>query len=134
MDKIFLSKKAKQLRSNWRKRAKKYNCDLSTVPETSVIFNFLKDVVNDGKLSCYLTGNLLDMKDVEFDHKISVSRGGSFNLKNVGPTSRKLNNIKGEMTDKEFKQLLKLVSKWGDKGAYIMHRLSRSNVVFGRKG
>ena len=132
MNKIYL-KKARQLRSNWRKRAKKANIELlHQVPDSKEICKFIVSLEKNGKFYCYLTNAELNFSDVEFDHKISVTRGGDFNLKNIGVTSRRLNNIKGEMSAKEFKQLLRLISKWDDGGSNLLHRLSRANNVFRR--
>ena len=70
---------------------------------------------------------------MEADHKDPVSRGGSYRLKNIGITSKRLNGIKGSMSVKEMKALLKLVSKWEDKGDSLFSSLLASNKIFRKR-
>lgn len=84
-------------------------------------------------LKCYFTGNFISNEVVELDHKTPLVRGGQLHLKNVGVTSRWYNNIKGQMTEKEFRQLLKCVSKFEDKGDALFRRLSASNNIYSRR-
>lgn len=122
--------KASQVRSSWRERAKKFGLNLDEVPSRPEIQEWLEKA---HPLKCYFTGGFISQEVVELDHKEPLSRGGSLTLKNVGITSRWYNNIKGQMTEKEFRQLLKLVSKWDDKGDTLFRRLSASNNMYSRK-
>lgn len=83
-------------------------------------------------IKCYISGSFISNEVVELDHKIPLVRGGKFALDNVGITSRYYNNVKGQMTEKEFRQLLKTVSKWEDKGAALFKRLMSSNHIYKR--
>lgn len=81
---------------------------------------------------CYLTKEPLTKARIELDHKEATSRGGTFGLLNVGVTSRHMNAAKGGMHEKEFRGLLKLISKWEDGGHTLLMRLRASNNVFRR--
>lgn len=122
--------KAGQVRSSWRERAKKYGLNLDEVPTRPEIQKWLED---SHPLKCYFTGGFISNEVVELDHKHPLVRGGSLRLENVGITSRWYNNIKGQMSEKEFRQLLKMVSKWEDKGEALFKRLSASNHIFSRR-
>lgn len=122
--------KASQVRSSWRERAKKYGLNLDEVPSRPEIQKWLED---SHPLKCYFTGGFISQEVVELDHKQPLVRNGSLKLTNVGVTSRYYNNIKGQMSEKEFRQLLKVVSKWEDKGDALFKRLSASNHIYRRK-
>ena len=122
--------KATQSRSSWRMRAKKYKLNLDEVPTREEIQNWLEAQM---PVKCYFTGGFISTETVELDHKIPLVRGGKLHLENVGITSRWYNNIKGQMTEKEFRQLLKVVGKWEDKGEALFRRLSASNNIYRRK-
>lgn len=123
--------KASQLRSSWRRRAKKIGIDPDSLPSRVEIQSFINGY--NGKLICYLTNGKLTKSIAEFDHKIPTTRGGTFSLDNIGITSKRLNSIKGSMTDKEFLELMKLVSEWEDKGESLFKRLSMANNVYRSK-
>jgi len=122
--------KATQVRSSWRERAKKYGLPLDEVPTRAEIQEWLEA---NQPVKCYITGSFISSEIVELDHKHPLSRGGSLKLPNVGITSRWYNNIKGQLSEQEFRQLLKLVSKWEDKGDMLFRRLSASNHMYSRK-
>lgn len=122
--------KATQVRSSWRERAKKYGLSLEEVPSRPEIQKWLED---QHPIKCYFTGSFISSEIVELDHKQPLCRGGSLKLHNVGITSRWYNNIKGQMSEREFRQLLKLVSKWEDNGDMLFKRLSASNHMYSRK-
>ena len=69
---------------------------------------------------------------VELDHKVPISRSGSFGLDNLGVTSRFYNNSKGDMTNIEFLQLLSTISSWDGGGKHLLLRLIRSNSMYSR--
>jgi len=121
--------KASQVRSSWRSRARKYGHNLDDVPSRIQIQEWLE---SQDPLKCYITGSFISPEVVELDHKIPLIRKGKLSLENVGITSRWYNNVKGQMTEKEFRSLLKVVSKWEDKGQALFKRLSASNHIYRR--
>lgn len=121
--------KASQVRGSWRTRARKYGHSLDEVPTRADIQKWLEE---QDPIKCYITGTFISNEVVELDHKTPLVRGGKFDLDNVGATSRYFNNVKGQMTEKEFRQLLKTVSKWEDKGAALFKRLMSSNHIYKR--
>lgn len=123
-------KRATQARSSWRRRAKTLKSNLDDIPSRKDIQDWLDKQV---PYKCYITNCELSHNLIELDHKIPVSRGGSFKLDNIGLTTKRLNNIKGNMTYVEFKKLLKLISRWDDCGASLLNRLYASSTVFRRK-
>ena len=128
----FHKYKATQFRSNRIRKAKQMGVDIKEVPSRLDIIDWLNKKY---PYTCYFTGEALDRK-FGVDHMIPIARGGSFGLSNLCITSPFLNGAKGAMTVDEFKQLLKLISKWEDKGKGILARLQVSNSMFGkpRKG
>ena len=122
--------KASQARSSWRTRAKKYGLPLEDVPTRLEIQQWLED---QSPLKCYISGSFISNDVIELDHKTPLVRKGSLRLDNVGVTSRYYNNIKGQMTEKEFRSLLKCVSSWEDKGQELFKRLMASNKIYGRR-
>lgn len=121
--------KASQVRGSWRNRARKYGHPLEDVPTRIEIQEWLEA---QDPIKCYITGSFISPEVVELDHKQPLIRGGKLALSNVGITSRWYNNIKGQMTEKEFRQLLKVVSKWEDGGQALFKRLSASNHIYKR--
>ena len=122
--------KATQSRSGWRTRAKKYGLNLDDVPTRSEIQEWLEA---QDPIRCYLSGSFISAEVMEIDHKIPLVRGGGLSLDNCGITSRWYNNTKGQMTEEEFKQLLKVINKWEDGGKALLQRLSNSNNIYRRK-
>ena len=122
--------KATQYRSSWRARCKKVKGDLDEVPTRATIQEWLDITI---PYKCYLTKDFLNKRTMEADHMEPVSRGGSFTLKNIGMTSKRLNGVKGNMNVKEFKALLKLVSKWEDGGDSLFARLLAANNIYRRR-
>jgi 5-methylcytosine-specific restriction endonuclease McrA len=129
-DKPYEFRKAQQYRSSWRRRCKKSGGNLNDIPVRKVIQEWL---VNQKPYTCYITNDLLKETDVEADHIQPISRGGSFKLSNVGLTSKRMNQIKGDMTISELHQLLELVSKWEDKGKSLFKRLLSSSNIYRRR-
>lgn len=125
----FFQYKASQLRSSWRERGKKYGENLDNIPSRPEIQKWLED---QSPIRCYIAGTFISNEVLEVDHKIPICRGGSFDLDNLGCTSRYYNNIKGSLTEKEFRDLLKITSKWEDKGQALFKRLMASNHIFSR--
>lgn len=62
--------------------------------------------------NCYLTGDKIDLRESQsyhFDHIIPSSRGGQNNFENLGITTSKANQAKGDMLVQEFVELCKKV-------------------------
>lgn len=114
--------KSSSLRNSWLARAGKLKIDKELVPTRQQIEDWLSSQM---PFICYYTGENLGV-NFEADHKIPVSRGGSFDLKNICLTSPLLNGAKGTLTDKEFVQLLKVILKWDDAGKSLLKRLRAS--------
>ena len=125
----FYQWKASQVRSSWRSRAKRFGLNLDDVPTRVEIQQWLEA---QDPIRCYLSGSFISNEVIELDHKTPLSRSGSLKLDNVGITSRYYNNVKGNMTEKEFRSLLKAVSKWEDKGQSLFKRLMSSNHIYKR--
>jgi hypothetical protein len=121
--------KATQVRSSWRERARKYGEPLEDVPTRPVIQKWLED---QAPLTCYFSGTFISPEVVELDHKIPICRQGKFHLENVGVTSRYYNNVKGSMTEEEFRSLLKLVKTWEDGGDILFKRLMSANHIYSK--
>jgi len=122
--------KARQLRDNWRRRAKKVGKE-AQVPSSEEILEFLK---SQHPFTCYLTNKDLKDSKTEFDHVRGVSRGGDFGLRNVKPVSREANQMKADMLLSEYKSLMKLISHWSQDGRdRLLRRLRMSRVTFGAR-
>lgn len=94
----------------------------------------LKDWLDQWDGKCYYFKTNISLEKCHIDHKIPLSRGGSNELKNLCITHPRANNCKGALTDKEFKQLIKIWDKWDKEGRKdLMDRLVRSTAIFGRK-
>jgi hypothetical protein len=127
-DEQWTKRRASQARSSWLRRAKKLAIDTKNIPSKEEIMSILIH-----PLICYLSLSQIPKDVVELDHKNPVSRGGSFDISNIGITSRYYNQIKGDLTEKEFRSLLKIVSKWEDKGKSLFSRLLSSGNRFKKK-
>lgn len=123
---------ARVLRSRWLKRFKDThpNKDTSEVPTTEDIRKWLTSF---DEFICYYSGEKLKKDSLNFDHIQPVKRNGSFSLSNIAITSPEINKIKGEMNEKEFRQLLQLMSGWEDSGKYLKGMLKRATMVFTKR-
>lgn len=128
VDKLF--KKATQYRSSWRARCKKACKDLDSIPSRQEIQDWL---ISKQPFVCYITNQPIRLKDIQADHKNPIARGGSFKLGNIGLTSKRTNKIKGDMTIKEFKSLMKLINNWEDEGKSLFTRLMSSSLIYRKK-
>lgn len=75
---------------------------------------------------CYYTKEPVVLRDLQVDHKLPRSRGGSDKLDNLCITSSGINRAKGNMTDSEFTQLLNLIWTWEDRGDTLLKRLKQA--------
>ena len=57
---------------------------------------------------CYLCRVALDSKTVRIEHRIPLSRGGTNWIANIAPACESCNSSKGSMTEKEYREFLKL--------------------------
>jgi 5-methylcytosine-specific restriction endonuclease McrA len=119
--------KATQLRSNWIRRARQHNIGPEEVPPVQEILIWLLKQI---PFTCYYTGESLSERSFGVDHKVSIFRGGGFNLENLAVTSLKINGAKGDLSEEEFRQLLNTISTWEDRGVRLLRRLSWSNSMF----
>lgn len=120
-------RKASQFRSSWVARAKKLGIDIALVPSRESVLAWLSDIETP---VCFYSKTPISRDVVEADHLEPISRNGSFSLSNVVITSRFYNQVKGDLNDKEFFQLLNTISNWEDKGKSLMIRLVSSNRRF----
>lgn len=130
----WFNTRVKSLRSSFLRRAKKAGFTKEDVPTKSDIEEWLMyqfDIV--GLTTCYITGNVLSYDSVEIDHRVPVSRGGTFGLDNLGITSKTFNGIKGAFTDKEITKLLEAIGDDSEFHTEFMNRLSQSNRFYNRK-
>jgi hypothetical protein len=58
---------------------------------------------------CALSGELIDHQNCEIDHIVPVSRGGSSDIENLQFVSKRMNRMKGTMTNEEFAEACKSV-------------------------
>ena len=119
--------KADCLISSFQRRAKKlsvkYTYLTSRVEYAVIVEEKLK-----GK--CEYCKTKLNKTNLEVDHKLPISRGGSFNGDNLAYVCHKCNMEKGEMTDTEFLEIVKVTSTWADKGESLFKRLRAAALVF----
>jgi len=118
--------KSYQLRGSIVNRSKKYNIEVPSI-------DFFRKWLNNcnGNFFCVFTNERINRDDIELDHGIPLSRGGTNKLSNLDFTSKRINRIKGEMTSREFNDLLYLLDTFEDKGKDLLKRLYASSNMFG---
>ena len=82
---------------------------------------------------CYYSGVPLKKDDFSIDHKQPLKRGGTHDFSNLCVCTKGMNTAKGALTEKEFKDLLALISKWEDRGVNLLARLKISGTMFNRR-
>lgn len=117
--------RSRNLRSGMRSRS----TEGMYVPTAKELEMWLKSIDN---FVCYYTGVLLKHTDFSVDHKQPLNRGGDNSLENLCICTKQMNTTKGTMNEKEFKALLKFLSKWEDKGESLLRRLRMAGKAFGR--
>jgi len=120
-----IKRKSSAFRTNCLSRAKKLGIPVSSVPMPREFAEWLtlQPITIKRKrayLTCYLTGELVPIGKIEFDHRIPVSRGGSFQVFNLGVTDARMNQAKSNRTQDEFMELLELIKAWDDSGKSII--------------
>jgi 5-methylcytosine-specific restriction endonuclease McrA len=129
-DEEWITKRAASFRTSSLARAKVLGISNDNVPSPSEIREWLGLQM---PFTCYLTDTLIPKGSIEIDHKIPISRGGSFNFNNLGLTTKWFNNAKGDMLEAEFRELLEVVRLWPDKGHRVLARLVASNNRFTKR-
>lgn len=125
----YLKYKARQLQSNWKRRSKTASTPDIVIPTSQEIYIWLK---SQYPFVCFYTGQEVADKDVGIDHKLPLSRGGTYDFSNLVVTSKTINAAKGSMTLDEFQSLIKLISSWEDKGKSLIARLRASGHIYGK--
>lgn len=72
----------------------------------------LWEIAKKQKCLCALSGLRLDAETVSIDHIIPVSKGGKNIPENIRLVNGKINKMRNDMTDNEFINLCRAVSKW----------------------
>lgn len=121
--------KARGIRSKLMARHNKIGMEREHIPTALVIKDWL-DAQMPAK--CYYSGVEVDLFKCHVDHKQPLGRGGDSRLGNLCVTDPKINSAKGQMTEKEFKQLLELISTWEDGGQYLLMRLRQGFMGKGK--
>tara|TARA_B100002019_G_C20960335_1_gene445996 strand:- start:11 stop:571 length:561 start_codon:yes stop_codon:yes gene_type:complete len=88
--------KLKKSKNIWRARKDKNRAEL--------LHEYIKEEFNN---KCYISGRDLpdDFSKIELDHIKPVSKGGSNDISNMGPTLRHSNAMKSDMTMEELLEL-----------------------------
>jgi len=131
----IIKKKSQVFRVNCLSRAKKLNIPVSLVPMPAQFAEWLTSQPITIKrkqlyLTCYLTGALVPLDKIELDHRSPISQGGSFQVCNLGITSKRMNAAKGNRTEQEFKSLLELIAGFDDGGKSIIADLYAGSSRF----
>lgn len=120
----LLKWRSQQYASRWKQRGS------LNVPTSKELELWLKGF---DSLLCYYTGKQLTDKTFSIDHKQPLNRGGDSSFDNLALCHKDINSAKGNFTEKEFKDLLKISSKWEDKGDMLLRRLRMAGKAFGPK-
>lgn len=128
--------KAKRTRTLLLNRSKKYDISIySNSPTSKEIYEWFKSQ----KKECYYSKEPLEYTEytllghksiITIDHKIPLNRGGTNSLDNLCICLRRINSIKGTMTEDEFLSLLELTNNWEDKGKSLFIRLQMGAFQF----
>jgi 5-methylcytosine-specific restriction endonuclease McrA len=121
--------KADCLISSFQRRCKKMNIKYDYITSRKEYAEIIKTKLT----KCEYCGCKLNKSNLEVDHKIPLSRGGKNNETNLAYVCHNCNAAKGEMTDTEFIELLKVTVKWQDKGDSLFKRLRAAALVFKRR-
>ena len=121
----IFKRKSQNFRSHSLDRAKKLGIPVSSVPMPREFAEWLtlQPITIKRKrayLTCYLTGELVPLAKIELDHRVPISRGGSFQVFNLGVTDARMNQAKSNRTQNEFMELLKLIETWDDGGKSLI--------------
>jgi len=115
--------RAGNIRGTLLRLCSKHGIDRDTTPTIDQIHDWLK---SQQPYKCYYSGEPVKDKDINIDHKQPVSRGGDNKLDNLCVCSATMNRAKGNLTEFEFKELLKFISGWEDGGKGLLKRLRQT--------
>ena len=79
---------------------------------------------------CVYCQTTLTPKNFSVDHRQPVSRGGTSAFSNLFPTCKRCNDVKGTLTEAEFRALQALVATWEDGGKSLYRRLRGGFIPF----
>jgi len=128
--------KARQLRASHLGRLKKvsgeeYKQRMREVPTATEFEEWLK---KQSPFLCLYSKEAIKSSSLEIDHRTPVSREGAFGFSNLAVTNRLHNRTKGDLTEKEYKQLLRLLSKWDEKAKWsVINRLIQSTGIYRKR-
>ena len=133
---VVAKAKAANFRNNCLCRADKHGIDRANVPMPKEIEAWLLTYesrleVNRKRLylRCEYTNEPIKIADVQIDHRVPISRGGSFGVENLAVTSGKTNQHKGSLLKSEFLELLQLLDSFESVAKTdILTRLRRGAV------
>ena len=121
--------KANQLIGNFQTRHKKINKPYTYLTKRIDYAEIIKTKLT----RCEYCDCKLNKTNFSVDHKIPLSHGGDTSDVNLAYCCNHCNSAKGEMLDTEYKELIKMVSTWKDKGEYVLRKLRAAAVVFRRR-
>jgi len=124
--KVFhkLMKKSSTLRSSLKRRSKEYEVD----------FKISLDEIRGLFLRCYgrkcrYCDNTLDIYNIVCDHTYPISMGGSSDITNLQIICGRCNTRKGNLTNKEFQDLLRWLSRQTDNlKVYVLRKLAKGDI------
>jgi 5-methylcytosine-specific restriction endonuclease McrA len=80
---------------------------------------------------CEYCGKGMVIEEVELDHKVPLSRGGSPDLENLTPSDKLCNKTKGELTSEEYRALREGLQTFPPAAeAYILKALRTAGIGF----
>ncbi len=134
---VVAKAKAANFRNNCLARADKHGIDRANVPMPKEIEAWLLTYESQLELSrkrlylrCEYTNELIKIADVQIDHRVPISRGGSFGIENLAITTAQNNQRKGSLTAGEFLELLEFLNHWQPAAKNdVLSRLRSGGVV-----
>lgn len=134
---VVAKAKAANFRNNCLTRADKHGIDRANVPMPKEIEAWLLTYESRLEvtrkrlyLRCEYTNEPIKIADVQIDHRVPISRGGSFGIENLAITTAQSNQRKGSLIAAEFKELLSLLDGFEPVAkADVLTRLRRGAVI-----
>ncbi len=124
--KVFhkLMKKSSTLRSSLKRRSKEYEVEFQiSLDEIRGLF------LRTYGRKCRYCDNHLDIYNIVCDHVYPISMGGNSDVANLQIICNRCNTRKGNLTNKEFKHLLKWLTKQTENlQTYVLRKLARGDV------
>ena len=85
--------------------------DVSEIAGEAVTGSALFQKLKAQGFRCYYTGQKLTRKNISLDHKQPLSKGGKHVMSNIALCLRKVNTMKGQMTEDEFRSICKSIGQ-----------------------